>query len=222
MVRMTISLTWILLALAYAVGATPTSYWVGRALHGLDLREHGSGNLGATNALRVMGWQSAAPVLIVDVLKGWIPAALFPALAGVGFPWGFFFGMAAIAGHMFSFWVGFKGGKGMATGAGALLALAPLAVLIGALLWFAITTWSGYVSLASVTVAATIPLLIAFTPHQGGSGLVWLSSGLAAFIIWKHRANLGRLMRGEENQFRRAPKETSGTPSLSKAPVDKR
>jgi len=221
-VRMTISLTWILLALAYAVGATPTSYWVGKALHGLDLREHGSGNLGATNALRVMGWQSAAPVLIVDVLKGWVPAALFPALAGVGFPWGFFFGMAAIMGHMFSFWVGLKGGKGMATGAGALLALAPSAVLVGVLLWFAITIWSGYVSLASVTVAATIPLLIAFTPHQGGSGLVWLSSALAAFIIWKHRTNLGRLMRGEENRFRREPREAHRDSALPKAPADNR
>jgi len=209
-VRMTNSLTWILLALAYVVGATPTSYWVGRAAHGLDLREHGSGNLGATNALRVMGWKSAIPVLLVDIGKGWVPAALFPLLAGVGFPWGFFFGLAAIAGHMFSFWVGFKGGKGMATGAGALLALAPTAVLIGFILWFCVTLGSGYVSLASILVALAMPPIIALTPHQGGAELVWLSSGLAAFIIWKHRTNISRLIRGEENRFSRTSKNAIG------------
>ncbi len=210
MVRMTNSLTWILLALAYVVGATPTSYWVGLAAHDLDLREHGSGNLGATNALRVMGWKSAVPVLLVDIGKGWVPAALFPPLAGVGFAWSFLFGLAAIGGHMFSFWVGFKGGKGMATGAGALLALAPTAVLIGFILWFCVTLGSGYVSLASVLVAVAMPFIIAFTPHQGGVELIWLSSGLAALIVWKHRTNVRRLIRGEENRFSRTSKDGDG------------
>ncbi|HAT37749.1 MAG TPA: hypothetical protein DCS75_04595, partial [Gemmatimonadetes bacterium] len=142
--------------------------------------------------------------------KGWVPAALFPLLAGVGFPWGFFFGLAAIAGHMFSFWVGFKGGKGMATGAGALLALAPTAVLIGLIMWFSLTLGSGYVSLASILVAVATPPIIAFTPHQGGAELVWLSSGLAALIVWKHRTNIRRLIRGEENRFSRTSKAGNG------------
>ena len=218
MVRMTNSLTWILLALAYVIGATPTSYWVGLAAHGLDLREHGSGNLGATNALRVMGWKSAIPVLLIDIGKGLVPAALFPPLVGVEFPWGFLFGLAAIGGHMFSFWVGFKGGKGMATGAGVLLALAPTAVLIGFILWFCVTIGSGYVSLASILVAMAMPLIIALTPHQGGVELVWLSSVLAAFIVWKHRTNVRRLIRGEENRFRRTSRDEnrqSVTPDTS-------
>ncbi|MDE3002166.1 MAG: glycerol-3-phosphate 1-O-acyltransferase PlsY [Gemmatimonadota bacterium] len=197
-------MVWVLLALSYLIGATPTSYWVGRAVHGLDLREHGSGNLGATNALRVLGWKSAVPVVVVDIAKGWAPAALFPAVAGVAFPWSFAFGVAAILGHMCSPWVGFKGGKGMATGAGVFLALAPMAVGMGFLIWLVITWVTGYVSLASISVAAALPPLIAFTPHEGGVTLVWLTTVLAVFIVWKHRSNIGRLMRGEENRFRRA------------------
>jgi len=196
-------LAWTFLALSYLIGATPTSYWVGRAVHGLDLREQGSGNLGATNALRVLGWKSAAPVVLVDIAKGWAPAALFPVLAGVAFPWSFAFGLAAIIGHMFSVWVGFKGGKGMATSAGVFLALAPSAVGAGFLIWLSLTLATGYVSLASIVVAAALPPLIAFTPHEGGMTLVWLSTALAVFVIWKHRSNIGRLIRGEENRFRR-------------------
>ena len=198
-------MVWVLLALSYLIGATPTSYWVGRAVHSLDLRAHGSGNLGATNALRVLGWKSAVPVVVVDIAKGWAPAALFPAIAGVAFPWSFGFGVAAILGHMCSPWVGFKGGKGMATGAGVFLALAPMAVGMGFLIWLVITWVTGYVSLASISVAAALPPLITFTPHEGGVTLVWLTTVLAVFIVWKHRSNIGRLMRGEENRFCRAP-----------------
>jgi glycerol-3-phosphate acyltransferase PlsY len=195
--------TYALLALSYLIGSTPTSYWVGKAVHGLDLREHGSGNLGATNALRVLGWKSALPVVLVDTAKGFVPAGLFGSLAGVGFPWTFAFGLAAILGHMFSLWVGFKGGKGMATSAGVFLALAPWAVLGGFVLWLALTFGTGYVSLASIAAAAALPALIALSPHQGGTTLVWLSSALAVFVVWKHRGNVGRLLRGEENRFGR-------------------
>ena len=93
----------------------------------------------------------------------------------------------------------------MATGAGVFLALAPMAVGMGFLIWLVITWVTGYVSLASISVAAALPPLITFTPHEGGVTLVWLTTVLAVFIVWKHRSNIGRLMRGEENRFRRAP-----------------
>jgi glycerol-3-phosphate acyltransferase PlsY len=195
--------TYALLALSYLLGATPTSYWVGRVFHGVDLREHGSGNLGATNALRVLGWRCALPVVLVDTAKGFIPVWFFPGLAGVGVTWTLAFGTSAILGHMFSVWVGFKGGKGMATSAGVFLALAPWAVVIGFVAWLVITFGTGYVSLASIVAAILLPPLIAFTPHSGGPTLVGFSTALAAFVIWKHRSNIGRLMRGEENRFRR-------------------
>lgn len=196
-------MTYAFLGLSYLLGATPTSYWVGRLFHGLDLREHGSGNLGATNALRVLGWRSAVPVVFVDIAKGWVPVAVFSGLAGVEFPWTLAFGTAAIFGHMFSFWVGFRGGKGMATSAGAFLGLAPWAVLGGFIVWVVFAVPSGYVSLGSIAATIALPILIAFTPHQGGETLVWFSAVLAALVVWKHRENVRRLLRGEENRFGR-------------------
>lgn len=203
-------MTYAFLGLSYLLGAVPTSYWVGRVFHGLDLREHGSGNLGATNALRVLGWRSAVPVVVIDVAKGWVPVALFAAWAGVGFGWALAYGTAAILGHMFSVWVRFKGGgKGMATSAGAFLALAPWAVLGGFIVWLALTVPTGYVSLGSIGAAISLPVLIVFTPHEGGDTLVGFSSALAVFVVWKHRSNIRRLLRGEENRFgRTSPAET--------------
>jgi acyl phosphate:glycerol-3-phosphate acyltransferase len=203
--------TYALLGLSYLLGATPTSYWVGRAFHSLDLREHGSGNLGATNAFRVLGWKSALPVVLVDVAKGFIPVWLFADLAGVGFAWTLAYGTASILGHMFSLWVGFQGGKGMATSAGVFLGFAPWAVLGAFIAWLALTLPTGYVSLGSIGAAFVLPILIVFTPHQGGGSLVWFSSALAVFVIWKHRSNVGRLMRGEENRFARAKRSEDQT-----------
>ncbi len=219
-------MTYAFLGLSYLVGATPTSFWVGRLFHGLDLREHGSGNLGATNALRVLGWKSALPVVLVDVVKGWLPVWLFADLAGVGFPWTLAFGSAAIFGHMFSLWVGFKGGKGMATGAGAFLGLAPWAVLGGFVVWLALTIPTGFVSVGSIGAAFALPFLIAFTPHQGGADLIWFSAALAVFVIWKHRANISRLRRGEENRFSRggsvAAAADDSVPQAGPKPLDER
>jgi len=195
-----------LLLLSYLLGSTPTSYLVGKWFHGIDLREHGSGNLGATNAFRVLGVRSALPVVLVDVGKGFVPAWLLPRLIGAGFGWTLAFGSAAILGHMFSVWVAFRGGKGMATSAGVFLGLAPWAVLIGLGLWCVVTFGTGYVSVASIGVAVALPVLVALTPHEGGSGLLWFSVALAAVVVWAHRGNIRRLMRGEENRFRRGPR----------------
>ena len=191
------------LLVSYLLGSTPTSYLIGKFLHGIDLREHGSGNLGATNTFRVLGMRSALPVVLVDVGKGFVPAWLFPRLLGATFGWSLAFGSAAIVGHMFSVWVGFKGGKGMATSAGVFLGLAPWAVLIGLGVWCALTFGTGYVSVGSIATAVVLPVLVALTPHEGGRGLVWFSLGLAAVVVWAHRGNVRRLMRGEENRFGR-------------------
>jgi glycerol-3-phosphate acyltransferase PlsY len=192
-----------LLVMAYLIGSVPTSYLIGKYFHGLDLRGHGSGNLGATNAFRVLGAKWALPVVFVDVAKGFLPVWLFPSVAGVGFTWTLAFGSAAIVGHMFSVWVRFKGGKGIATSAGVFVGLAPWAVLGGLVVWCALTFGTGYVSIASIGAALALPLLVALTPHEGGDGLVWFSVGLAVVVVWAHRGNIRRLARGEENRFRR-------------------
>ncbi len=192
-------------ALAYLLGATPTSYWVGRGVYGVDLRKEGSGNLGATNTFRVLGAKAALPVVVFDIGKGWLPVALFPGWAGVQgeLGWALGFGAAAILGHVFSLWVKFHGGKGVATSAGVFVALAPWAVLI-CLAVFSLLVWrSRMVSLGSISAAALLPFAIWLTPHQGGMTLVGFAAALATFVIWAHRANVGRLIRGEENRFSR-------------------
>ncbi|CAN5623652.1 glycerol-3-phosphate 1-O-acyltransferase PlsY [soil metagenome] len=194
----------LLVVASYLVGATPTSYWVGRGFHGVDLRTQGSGNLGATNVFRVLGWRWALPVVVVDILKGWAPVALFPLLLAGGVEvWALAFGAAAILGHMYSFWVGFRGGKGVATSAGVFLGLAPLAVLAAFVVWSAAVVLTRYVSLGSVLAALVLPVAVISLPHRGGAILPFFASALAIFVIWAHRANVQRLLRGEENRIGR-------------------
>ena len=191
-----------LVLLAYLLGATPTSFWVGRAFFGVDLREKGSGNLGATNAYRILGWKAALPVAVFDVFKGWLPVWLFPQIHGAApWSWTLAYAGAAIVGHVFSFWVRFKGGKGMATSTGAFLALSPWAVLAGLGVWLSVVFTTRIVSLGSMVAALALPLATYFLPHQGGNPLVGFTTALAAFVIWAHRSNVHRLLRGEENRF---------------------
>jgi glycerol-3-phosphate acyltransferase PlsY len=185
---------------AYLLGALPTSYIAGRLARGIDLREHGSRNLGATNVYRVLGWPWAIPVALIDVLKGAVPAGLWarwadgpewlaPALGG-----------AAVLGHVFSPFVGFKGGKGVATACGVFLALAPLAVLIALPVW-ALCLWlTGYVSVASLVAAGTFPLWVRLTTASV-SAAFWAAVALALLIVVSHRANIRRILAGTENRF---------------------
>lgn len=189
---------WLLCLAAYGLGATPTSYWVGKA-RGVDLRNEGSGNLGATNAFRVLGWQAALVVMVVDVLKGWFPVWYFPRLDGeAAWSWTLAYGAAAIVGHVFSFWVRFRGGKGVATSGGVFIALAPLAALGGFVVWLVMVALTRIVSVGSIAAALALPVLVAVTVPTAGTGLVAFTVGLSAFVIWKHRSNLTRLFRGEE------------------------
>jgi acyl phosphate:glycerol-3-phosphate acyltransferase len=193
---------WLLLGVAYLVGAFPTSYLAGR-LRGIDLRRHGSGNLGATNTFRTLGWRAAAPVVVVDVAKGWAPAALFPVWAGAGAGWALVYGATAIVGHVFSVFVGFRGGKGVATSGGVFLALAPWAVLIGFVVWGVTVVLTRIVSVGSLAAAVVLPLAVFAT--NAPRPVLWLSVVLSIFVIYAHRANIRRLARGEENRFGRKP-----------------
>jgi glycerol-3-phosphate acyltransferase PlsY len=186
---------------SYLLGAVPTSYLVGRWVRRIDLRREGSGNLGATNAFRVLGWRLAVPVLLVDLLKGWVPAYLFARWAEGGAGWALAFGAAAIIGHVFSIYMRFRGGKGVATSGGVFLALAPWAALAGVVVWGLFVARTRTVSLASIMAALVVPLVVWAT--QGLGPVLWLSLGLMAFVIYAHRANIRRLLRGEEHRFGR-------------------
>ena len=212
------------LVLAYLLGSIPAAYLAGKS-RGMDLRRHGSGNLGATNAWRVLGWKVGLAVYLFDTAKGFVPAWFFTrwflprGLDGMLLLlhpqrvewWAIAFGLAAILGHVKPVWLrGAGGGKGVATAGGVFLALAP-AALGGALVVFAaVLLTTGYVSLGSLIAAVTLPIILLLT--RGASSPVFLVSVLLAlFVFWTHRANIGRLRRGEESRFgrRAAPNTTT-------------
>lgn len=188
-------------AAAYLLGAIPASYLAGRVA-GLDLREHGSKNLGATNVYRLLGWRFAIPVGVFDVGKGAVAAGLYPAVfAGPGWV-GPLYGTVAVLGHVFSLFVGFRGGKGVATAAGVFLVLAPIAVVASAAVWAAALALTGYVSLSSVLAALVFPLFVRFL-MPNAVGLFWFCVALAVLIVVKHRGNIRRLINGTESRFGR-------------------
>lgn len=187
--------------LAFLVGALPWGYLVGRIGGGFDVREVGSGGTGATNILRTMGKSASALVFVLDFLKGFLPIVVARWL---GLPaWVIaLMAVAAVAGHCWSPFIGFKGGKGMATGAGAAIALFPLSVV--ALPVLALIVWrTRYVSLGSLAGAATGAILAVIAASSGR--LDWASAlaivGIAAIIFERHRANIGRLRTGTERRI---------------------
>ncbi|MXV95025.1 MAG: glycerol-3-phosphate 1-O-acyltransferase PlsY [Gemmatimonadetes bacterium] len=187
----------LLVLAAYAAGAIPASHWTG-LLHGKDLRTLGSCNLGATNVQRVLGWRAAIPVGLFDVLKGFAPAWWFPQLDGqTASWWAIVYGGAAIVGHCFSFWVRFRGGKGVATSAGVLIAVAPLAAAVGAGTWLIVLLISRKVSVASMAAAVSVPVA-GFVAMRADSALLTFLVLMALFVVWAHRSNIRRLLAGEE------------------------
>jgi acyl phosphate:glycerol-3-phosphate acyltransferase len=192
-------------ALSYIVGSIPAAYLAGKS-RGIDLRRYGSGNLGATNVVRTLGWKVGLAVFAFDVAKGALPVLLLPRW--VGGPLSrevvaILCGVAAILGHFRPVFLKFgKGGKGVATATGVFLALAPLPTLAGLAVFGLVVLASGYVSLGSLTAALILPSLLLMTEGVR-SPLFQVSVVLAVFVFWTHRANIGRLRRGEEYRFGR-------------------
>lgn len=188
---------------SYLVGAIPTSYLAGRLFRGIDLREHGSKNLGATNVYRTLGWQYAIPVGLFDIAKGAVPVLVFAPRVSDSQLFALGCGIAAILGHVFSVFVRFRGGKGVATAAGVMLGLTPLALGVAALAWLLVVALTGYVSLASIVAAAVFPVAVRFLERLDRPEILWLDALVAAAIIWLHRANIRRLLNGTESRFGR-------------------
>lgn len=194
------------LVLAYLAGSFPTAWLVGRA-KGLDLGAVGSGNYGATNVFRNLGWGPALVVVAVDVAKGFVPVEFLPGWLPVGglsdVAYQVLLAVAAVLGHVFSIFLWFRGGKGVGTAAGAFLALAPVALLAAALVWALIVAWRRIVSLASL--AGAVALLVAVWAGYGREAGAWplllVTTLLAGFVFWTHRENIGRLRRGEEKRI---------------------
>jgi len=197
---------------SYLLGSIPFGYLAGR-MAGIDIRNCGSGNVGATNVIRTLGKGYGYPVFALDFLKGlgavkmsiliatrmqseWNPPEMFGIVAAI----------SSVLGHSFPVWLGFKGGKGVATSAGALFGMAPVAALVGVAIWI-VTFWlTRYVSVASIAAAAALPFVILITTwlsRTTGKLLFYSSVCLAVVVIWRHRSNLSRLIHGTEPRFNR-------------------
>jgi acyl phosphate:glycerol-3-phosphate acyltransferase len=195
------------LLLSYLLGSIPAAYIAGKITRGIDLRQHGSGNLGATNAYRVLGARIAVVVFVVDVAKGLLPVLLLPQWLATDRPasWAIAYGAAAVLGHARPVFLGFRsGGKGVATSTGVFLALAWLPTVLSFGLWLAVLLATGFVSLASLVAA--VALVVALYVSRGMTQVFIAGALVAAFVIWGHRANIRRLLRGEEHRFGRMAK----------------
>jgi acyl phosphate:glycerol-3-phosphate acyltransferase len=189
--------------ISYLAGSIPSAYIAGR-VRGVDLRKHGSGNLGATNVARVLGTRIAAVVFIADLLKGFLPVYFLPRYTETLRPelWALAYGVFAILGHVKPiFLLGKGGGKGVATASGVFLALAFVPMLIAEAVWIAVFYFTRYVSLASLVGAAVLPIAILVWSRDPRSPVFIASVAIALFVFWTHRANIARLRRGEEHRF---------------------
>ena len=202
----------VLLVGSYLVGSIPFGYLAGRIV-GIDIRQAGSGNIGATNVVRVLGKGYGYPVFALDVLKGF-GAVKISMLMASGRPpewnspeiFGILAAISSVLGHLYPPWLKFKGGKGVATSAGALLALTPIATVIGVAIWIIVFWLTRYVSLASIIAAVVLPIVILVFNSQDqnkGKPLFYSSACVAGVVIWRHRSNLSRLIRGTEPRFTR-------------------
>jgi glycerol-3-phosphate acyltransferase PlsY len=208
-----------LVAGAYLLGSVSFSVVLVRLLHGLDVRTVGSGNAGATNAMRAAGKKAGVAVLFLDLIKGVTAVAVPRALDAPGAVVGGA-AFAVVLGHVFPAFFNFRGGKGVATSAGALGTLAPAAMALGLVVFFAVVTWKRFVSLGSVVTAVLFPLLAGLGARlgwseYGGPWLVLSSSAIAALIVLKHRRNLERLWRGTEPRLGEGRGKPAGLPDVA-------
>lgn len=206
------------LVLSYIVGSIPGSLWSSKLLYGIDVREHGSGNAGATNTFRVVGWQAGVVATIVDMGKGAVAAGLLPLWAPFGaFPTfgisapaegavivALLCGLAAVIGHMFPVFAGFQGGKGVNTAAGILLALTPISTLLTIAVFLVTLLTFRYVSLGSILASVAFPTIVTVRKYVFGAelsvGLLVFGVVIALAIVVAHQSNIKRLLAGNENR----------------------
>lgn len=210
---------------AYLLGSIPTGFLVGKA-KGIDIRTIGSGNIGATNVFRHLGKWAGAIVLLADALKGWLAVAVVSLWVANSFQvplasqereWlRLTAGVLAILGHNYTCWLRFRGGKGIATSAGVLLALVPISLLIIFIVWILVLAATRYVSLASICASFTLPFAAWLTRES--TTIVTITAALAALAIYKHRSNIQRLLNGTESKIGRKPAPPSSSESLKTPP----
>jgi len=199
--------TIIVIVLAYLLGSIPTSVWIGKMFHKIDIRQHGSGNAGASNTIRVLGWKTGIPVLIIDLAKGW-SAAMLPIFFHMADAGTALFtnlqilaGIMAILGHIFPVFAGFRGGKGVATVFGALLAIQPLLTVCCMGVFLALLVLTRIVSVSSISAGIAFPLFLFLFFDTPSVMFKIFSVIIAVGLLITHRKNIGRLLRREESRL---------------------
>jgi len=200
--------------LAYILGSIPAAVWIGKRFHNIDVREHGSGNAGTTNTIRVLGWKTGIPVLLIDIAKGWL-AAMLPVFFHLADPGSALLtdlqimtGVIAIIGHIFPLFAGFRGGKGVASVFGVFLALQPLLTLCCIGIFLVVLLITGIVSVSSMTAGIAFPVFL-FLFFDSPSIIFKIFSILVSIaLLITHRENIGRLMRGEEAKLIKSGKKS--------------
>lgn len=196
------------MVLSYLCGSIPTSVWWGRAFFGIDVREHGSHNAGATNTFRVLGPKAGIPVLLIDMLKGFAPVRVLAWWSGLqddsaDFTWlRVGMALAAVIGHLYPVFAGFRGGKGVATSFGGILALHRGSALICLGVFAIVYSATRYVSLSSLCAAVAFPIVVLLLAHEDHFVLQGFSIVICLIVFWTHRTNIGRLLKGTENRMR--------------------
>jgi glycerol-3-phosphate acyltransferase PlsY len=217
----------VLAVVAYLLGSIPSAVWIGKHFYGIDIREHGSHNAGTTNMLRVLGRRAALPVFVIDFLKGFVAVTLSNLV--------FYHNtslndlylvkillvVAAVLGHIFPLFAGFKGGKGVATMAGAVMGVDPAGVMVCLAVWVAMLMLTHYVSLSSMIAGATFPIVMMISPKTNGSlAMIIFSFVVAIMLVITHRKNIKRLREGTESKiyiFGRPPRPKSEPPQKEDA-----
>ncbi len=194
------------LGLAYLIGGIPTSFLAAKYGAGMDLRQLGSKNLGATNLYRVLGWKYAVPVGVFDMAKGFVPVVFVAPRVDSGDWFPLAVGLSAVLGHVFPIYLKFVGGKGVATAAGVVFGLAPVVTIVSVGIWALILGVTGFVSLASISGALAFPIAVSVLAPQNAP-LLAAGGSLAAFIVFTHRSNIRRLITGTETRFGRNRRE---------------
>ncbi len=213
----------IITVLSYLVGSIPTAIIVARVMRGIDIRQHGSGNAGGTNVIRVLGWKAGVFVILCDMAKGLFATMVISRLMFGALPFEnttpfddyvvvqIIAGCAAMLGHIWTLFAGFKGGKGIATAGGMLIGVAPVEVAVSLGVFLVVFLISHYVSLGSLSAASTFPLTMflrenVFMAHiPSYNTLIWFSVAISLLVIYTHRANIQRLLKGTENRVSRIP-----------------
>jgi acyl phosphate:glycerol-3-phosphate acyltransferase len=196
----------LVLVLAYLIGSIPTSVWIGRRFYGVDIREHGSGNAGSTNAMRILGWKAGIIVLMVDMFKGWLAVNLihltkfYTPETGQFITFQLMLGVAAILGHIFPVYVGFKGGKGVATLFGLVMAINPEPTLICTGIFVVTLLLTKYVSLSSMLAGFAFPFIVIFVFKETTMSLVIFSLIISVLLLFTHQKNIERLLAHKEKK----------------------